>query len=293
MKNTISLSNILVEYLVSFQLSIRKLKCICIIISVVLIPALVHAQIPKPKPNTYVDDYTNRLSADQINDLNLQFRQLENNTGVQVAAVLVNDLPENITIEDYAREIGNTWKVGRNHNGLVYVAVLNIRRQRLEVAENLEGDIPDATAFEIIESLKPSLQQEDYYGALSVLVNHVANQLGTNVYDQDSSSAQAFQPLTEQQTPESDFDKESAKHSRYANIVLVMLGIMGIVFSIWAYRYRKKYMAMYTVNGVYTGIGSIYYSGAGSDDSDSGGGFGGFGGGGGGGFSGGGASGGW
>jgi hypothetical protein len=72
-----------------------------------------------------------------------------------------------------------------------------------------------------------------------------------------------------------------------------MLGIMGIVFSIWAYRYRKKYIAMYTVNGVYTGIGSIYYSGAGSDYCDSGGGFGGFGGGGGGGFSGGGASGGW
>jgi len=41
---------------------------------------------------------------------------------------------------------------------LVYVAVLNIRRQRLEVAENLEGNIPDVTAFEIIESLKDYLR---------------------------------------------------------------------------------------------------------------------------------------
>ena len=65
-----------------------------------------------------------------------------------------------------------------------------------------------------------------------------------------------------------------------------------IGFIIWAWKYKKKYYEMYTVNDVYTGIGSAYYP---VDSSDGGGGsgFGGFGGGGGGGFSGGGASGSW
>jgi len=158
------------------------------------LPLICIAQIPKPKSNTYINDYTNHLSTDQINDLNQQFRQLESTTGVQMAAILVNDLPPNITIEDYARDIGNTWKVGTAHNGLVYVAVLNIRRQRLEVAENLEGDIPDVTAFEIIESLKDNLRAEDYYGALSLLVTQIGNHLGTQIIASADNEDAALHP---------------------------------------------------------------------------------------------------
>jgi len=259
------------------------------------IPLICIAQIPKPKPETYINDYTNHLSADQVNDLNQQFRKLESATGVQMAAIIVNDLPPNTTIEDYARSIGNTWKVGTAHNGLVYVAVLNIRRQRLEVAENLEGDIPDATAFEIIESLKDDLRAEDYYAALSLLVTKVGEQLGEQIVTPGDSgdAALPFHSIINQPVTESDFDKEVHQHAIYANITIVILFAAGIVFLIWAYRYKKKYVAMYTVNGVYTGIGSSFYTGPGSDDSDSDGGYGGFGGGGGGGFSGGGASGGW
>ena len=268
-----------------------------LLIAALLLPFICNAQIPKPQPNTYINDYTSHLSADQVNDLNQQFRQLETTTGVQMAAVLINDLPPDMTIEDYARDIGNTWKVGTAHNGLVYVAVLNIRRQRLEVAENLEGNMPDVTAFEIIETLKDNLRQENYYGALSLLVTQVADHLGTQLYvdsNESENDYQQFKSLPNQQLPESDFDKEEEKYSFYGNIALIIIFLGATGFCVWAYRYRKKYIALYTVNGVYTGIGSAYYTGPGSNDSeDSGGGFGGFGGGGGGGFSGGGASGGW
>src|SRR3954469_18612358 len=105
-----------------------------------LLPASAYCQVPERKADTYVNDYTNSLSEIEIRQLNKQLLQLENTTTVQMAIVVVNDLPENVFIEDYARDIGNEWKVGIAHNGLVYVAVLNDRKQRLEVASNLEGD---------------------------------------------------------------------------------------------------------------------------------------------------------
>lgn len=266
------------------------------LIILLFVSVVCNAQIPKPKPNTYINDYTNHLSEDQINDLNQQFRQLESNTGVQMAALLINDLPPNTTIEDYARNIGNTWKVGKAHNGLVYVAVLNIHRQRLEVAEHLEGDIPDVAAFAIIENLKDNLREQNYYAALHLLVTQISNRLGDQIITSSNgldTTTEPFKLIPDKSIPKSDFDKEEAKHDFYGNIALVIILIGVIIFCAWAYRYKKKYRAMYTVNGIYMGIGSSYYTGPGSNDNDSGGGFGGFGGGGGGGFSGGGASGSW
>ena len=99
------------------------------------LPFFCVGQIPKPKPDTYVNDYTNSLTPEEIQALNEQILQLEKQTNVQVAILLIKDLPADMSIEDYARTTGNTWKVGKNFNGIVYVAVLNARRQRLEIAK--------------------------------------------------------------------------------------------------------------------------------------------------------------
>jgi uncharacterized protein len=261
-------------------------------------------QIPAPQEGTYVNDYTNRLDASEIFQLNQSIAQLEKETDVQLAIILINDLPENISIEDYARRIGNEWKVGNHFNGLVYVAVLNARRQRLEVAKNLEGDIPDITAFQIIESLKTDLRQENYFAAMNLLVEQVSEKLGhprNAVIDSiQSAYAVPFESDTivsssDYYQSQEEYEREHAKYNSWMTPAACLLFIGCILFCWWAYRYRKRYVAENTINGVYMGAGSIYYSdGYGSSDSDGGGsGFGGFGGGGGGGFSGGGASGGW
>jgi uncharacterized protein len=261
-------------------------------------------QIPAPQEGTYVNDYTNRLDASEIFQLNQSIAQLENETDVQLAIILINDLPENISIEDYARRIGNEWKVGNHFNGLVYVAVLNARRQRLEVAKNLEGDIPDITAFQIIESLKTDLRQENYFAAMNLLVEQVSETLGhprNAVIDSIQSAytvpfeSDTIASSSDYYQSQEEYEREHAKYNSWMTPAACLLFIGCILFCWWAYRYRKRYVAENTINGVYMGAGSIYYSdGYGSSDSDDGGsGFGGFGGGGGGGFSGGGASGGW
>src|SRR5437763_13338763 len=96
-----------------------------ILLCFLFLPIFCLAQIPKPTPGTYVNDYTGSLSVEEIRMLNEQIRSLEDKTTVQLAIVIINDLPNDMSIEDYARQIGNKWKVGVAHNGLVYVAVLH------------------------------------------------------------------------------------------------------------------------------------------------------------------------
>jgi uncharacterized protein len=272
-------------------------------IVLIFVPVFVNSQIPDPRPGTYINDYTNTLSADQVRSLNEKLFQLERETTVQMAVLLIQNLPNNMSIEEYARTVGNTWKVGKAFNGLIYVASLDERRQRLEVARNLEGQVPDITAFEMIESLKPYLQQKDYYGALALLISQINDHVGNETYspvNSLSNTAIAQQPVTNPPAAPrelSEYEKEKAKWDHYGTYALWLLLAGAIGFSIWAWRYKRKYIREHTVNGVYIGIGSSYFTSTyGSDNSDSGGGgsgFGGFGGSSGGGFSGGGASGSW
>jgi uncharacterized protein len=277
-----------------------------VLILFILCPALACGQIPEPMPGTYVNDHTGNLSNDQVLLINQQIRKLEDSTTVQLAILLINHLPANTTIEDYAREVGNTWKVGNAQNGMVYVGVLNERRHRLEIARNLEGDIPDAAAAEIIDNLVPYLRQQDYYGALLSLVDQTAKRLGVGIPDaQQYETVPAGLPSTGTyeitntvSAERAAREEEKKKYDRYGTYAV--WGIIGglIIFCIWAWRFKKKYIKKNTVNGVYMGVGTAYfastygdhYSGSGSGGSS---GFGGFGGGGGGGFSGGGASGSW
>ncbi len=281
-----------------------------LILLIVFCPLFCFGQIPDPKPGTYVNDYTNSLQPTEIQRLNEQILHLEKETTVQVAVLLINDLPPDMSLEDFARTVGNTWKVGNNYNGLVYVAVLNERKHRLEVARNLEGEIPDIKAFTIIESLRPYLAQKEYYKALQLLISSLETELGTGTFVQNDSTNHSYETTpyipfedvnNEPPSPESqermEFETRKAKYDRLGNYAIggIVLGLLG--FTIWSWRYKKRYIKQNTVNGVYLGIGSSYFASNHPDyfGSDSGGssGFGGFGGGGGGGFSGGGASGGW
>jgi uncharacterized protein len=291
--------------------AVKDLTLRVLIVSL-LFPVLTLGQIPDPKPDTYVNDHARSLTEEEIHQLNIQLYQLEKETSIQLAILLVQNLPADMSIEDYAREVGNRWKVGKAHDGMVYVAALNEHKQRLEIARNLEGRIPDMTAAEIIDNLRPYLRQEDYYGALVSLIAQTRNKLGvgpkvpfdTSRYDPRLSEPGGLpwgQDVNDA-PPSIDpgkaaFEKAKAKYDHYAHVAawLIVAGLIG--FCIWAWRYKRKYLREHTVNGIYFGAGSSYfastYGDSFSDSSDSSSGFGGFGGDAGGGFDGGGASGSW
>lgn len=129
---------------------------------------IVKGQIPTPKPNTYVNDFTGKLSTAEIQDLNKAISAIEKKSSVQFAIILVDKI--SLPIEEYTRAIGERWHVGNANNGLVYVAVISSHQQRLEVASHLEGDIPDIVANKLLDITKPHFKKGDFYQGLNELV---------------------------------------------------------------------------------------------------------------------------
>lgn len=143
-----------------------------------LLPLVGLAQIPDPKPNTYVNDYANVIPDEQETILNQRIRKLEDSTSVQLAIILIDKLPDNMAIEDYAREIGRRWHVGGNReNGIVYVVDVSEHKHRIEVAKRLEGDLPDVVCLEILQTAKGYYKQKDYFMGVSSIIDDINQRL--------------------------------------------------------------------------------------------------------------------
>lgn len=137
----------------------------------IVIPAILFSQLPAPLKNTYVHDYAHMLTIEETEALNKQIKAIDTTNNIKFAIVLINDLPTDYAIEDYARDIGNKWQVGK---GIVYVAAINNRKQRLEVSSHLEGVIPDAIAGHILARIKIHFRSKDYYAGLSGMLSEVS-----------------------------------------------------------------------------------------------------------------------
>lgn len=148
-----------------------------LLLLIFLLPLLMMAQVPDPLPGTYVNDNSGTLSLQDIGEINMKINALEKKYTVQLAVVIVDRLPENLSIEEYAMQVGRKWHVGKADNGLVYVLSLSQRKQRLEVARNLEGTIPDIAASKILDNMKPLLKSKDYKNAILRMIADIDDQL--------------------------------------------------------------------------------------------------------------------
>ena len=126
----------------------------------------------RPVPPKLVNDLTQTLSANQINQLERKLENLSNTTSNQIVIFMTNDL-KGYDIEDFASRIGDKWGVGQQKfdNGVVIVVKPKTGREKgqvwISVGYGLDGAIPDATANRIVDhEMIPSFQQNDYYTAL-------------------------------------------------------------------------------------------------------------------------------
>jgi len=202
-----------------------------------LVTSVVTAQIPNPQPGTYINDLAGVVNNSDKQAINKLLRQVETQYGVQMAIVLVDHLPDNYQIEDYAREIGRKWHVGNAANGIVYVASIQEHKQRLEVASHLEGTIPDITAKRLTDEIKPYFRSQKYGTGLLFLVDEITQAL---------KPAQAEQ----QKLTVDELKKKNAQQSNWLLIMGLILG--GITMSIWVIYFwvkqRKKKTSKETIS---------------------------------------------
>lgn len=174
------------------------------------------AQIPNPKSNTYVNDSLGYLENYQVDRLNWRIRKIETKTSVQIAVVIVRTLPTNVSIEDFARGVGRKWHVGNARNGLVYVAAIDQRLMRLEVAQNLEGDIPDAVAKDLLETVKPFFRVKNYYVGLETLLDGIELRLDPVTKAQLALAAKA------------KAERREAVKELAINVMWILMGILVV-----------------------------------------------------------------
>lgn len=115
-----------------------------------------------------VVDTADTLTPVQVASLDQQLGELEQDTGAQVAILIVESTaPEDIA--DYTQRVADQWKLGRRDvgDGVLIVLAVKDRRVRIAVAKALEGAIPDLAAKRVItETMAPRFQGGDYAAGL-------------------------------------------------------------------------------------------------------------------------------
>lgn len=127
------------------------------------------------KPNTLVNDYTNTLSAQQINQLEQKLVAFDDSTSNQVAVVILKSIGD-YDINEYALELGRKWGIGgkEKNNGVILLIALGDRKMSIQTGYGLEGALPDIYTKRIIENdIKPFFKEGDYYSGIEAGTNSI------------------------------------------------------------------------------------------------------------------------
>lgn len=146
-----------------------KFKSTLLTTVLLLVTTLIFGQTFPEKPNRLVNDYTQTLSSEQINQLESKLVAFDDSTSTQIAVVIIKSL-EGYDVADYTVRLAESWGVGgaKNNNGVVLLVSLGDRKVTIQTGYGVEGALPDAIARRIIENeIKPNFQSGDYFAGIS------------------------------------------------------------------------------------------------------------------------------
>lgn len=152
-----------------------KFKYIFPTIVLVLISLVLHAQTFPEKPNRLVNDYTQTLSPDQINQLEQKLVAFDDSTSTQIAVVLIKSL-EGYDVADYGVRLAESWGIGgaKNNNGVLLLVSLGDRKVTIQTGYGVEGALPDAITKRIItREITPNFKSGDYFAGLDQGTNAI------------------------------------------------------------------------------------------------------------------------
>ena len=158
--------------------------------------SICHAQrIPnRPSPPRLVNDFTNTLTANQVNNLEYKLRNYNDTTSTQIAVIFINDL-QGTTAADFAYQLGEKWGVGTKENNGIVILVKPKNETKgevfISVGYGLEQYVPDALAKRIIENqMIPAFRYNDYYGGVNNAIDSIIK-LASGGFSSDSDDEDA------------------------------------------------------------------------------------------------------
>jgi len=145
-----------------------KNKLFLAIVFTVLTRVVVWAQDFPATPNTLVNDYTQTLSASQVQQLERKLVAFDDSTSTQIAVVIMKSTGQ-YDIADYGVRLAQRWGIGgkEHDNGILLLVALGDRAVTIQTGYGVEGAVPDAIAYRIIENeIKPAFRQGDYFSGI-------------------------------------------------------------------------------------------------------------------------------
>jgi len=138
------------------------------IILLILFLCIIPITVALPQPTGFVNDFADILTPQEEQDLENLINALEQETTAEIAIVILASL-EGSSREDYAVELFEEWKIGKEEtdNGLLILVALKEQQWKIEVGYGLEGIITDARSGRIARNyLVPNFQNQNYYQGL-------------------------------------------------------------------------------------------------------------------------------
>ena len=152
-----------------------KFKNILFTTLLLLVAAAGFAQTFPAKPNRLVNDYTQTLTPDQINQLEQKLVAFDDSSSTQIAVVIIKSL-EGYDVADYTQRLAESWGVGgaKNNNGVVLLVSLGDRKVTIQTGYGVEGALPDAIARRIIENeITPNFKSGGYFAGIDQGTNAI------------------------------------------------------------------------------------------------------------------------
>jgi uncharacterized protein len=146
-----------------------------VIIFLALAVALRSEPVSQLKPTDYVNDFSHVLDQATIAQLDDICRQIDQKAHAQIAVVTVQSL-DGSDIESYAADLYKKWGIGSKatNRGVLILLATQEHRYRTEVGYGLEPILPDGKVGGFGREAVPLLRQNDYIGAISLMVSRVA-----------------------------------------------------------------------------------------------------------------------
>ncbi|MHB8809776.1 MAG: TPM domain-containing protein [Desulfobulbaceae bacterium] len=102
----------------------------------------------------YVNDYASMMSAEVRAKLESDLQAFDRSDSTQVAILTIDSL-DGDPIEDFSMRVVDQWQIGQKgkDNGVLFLAVKNDRKMRIEVGRGLEHVLTDLAAGRIIDGV--------------------------------------------------------------------------------------------------------------------------------------------
>lgn len=162
-----------------------------LLVLLLIVAGVMSADAPGPdswKPQGYVSDFANVLTADQRAQLNQQAGAIEQRLGVQIAMVTVPTIGD-AAVSDYAYEMAHHWGVGHKgkDDGILILIAVQDHKYSVQVGYGLEPYMTDADAGSWMRRELPDMRAGNFNVVFGAMLSQIDETLSSRMGKEGAS----------------------------------------------------------------------------------------------------------